>query len=86
MYFATDSTADRLYVAGMEDVLDPYETPYDPKRPVLGMDEPPVQLLKETRLPIAATKEQIRAETQAWQQAINDKHPFSFWTSLGMSQ
>jgi hypothetical protein len=28
---------------------------YDPKYPVLGMDEPPIQLLQETRAPIAVT-------------------------------
>jgi hypothetical protein len=39
----------------MEDVLEPYAQAYDPKHPVLCMDEQPVQLLKETRVPIAAT-------------------------------
>jgi hypothetical protein len=29
-----------------------YEKAYDPKHPVLCMDEQPVQLLKETRVPI----------------------------------
>jgi hypothetical protein len=36
----------------MEDVLDVYERPYDPNRPVLNMDEQPVQLVKETRPPL----------------------------------
>lgn len=35
----------------MEDVLDVYCLPYDPKRPVVNMDEQPVQLIKETRTP-----------------------------------
>ena len=39
----------------MEDVLDTYCLPYDPDYPVLCMDEQPIQLLKETRTPIAAT-------------------------------
>jgi len=39
----------------MEDVLDIYCRPYDPDWPILCMDEQPVQLLKETRTPIAAT-------------------------------
>jgi len=43
------------YVACMEDVLDTYCLPYDPDWPILCMDEQPVQLLKETRTPIAAT-------------------------------
>jgi hypothetical protein len=37
-------------------VLDTYEKPYDPACPVLCMDEQPVQLVKETRQPIPATK------------------------------
>jgi len=36
----------------MEDVLDVYERPYDPKYPVVNLDEQPVQLVKETRLPL----------------------------------
>ncbi|MCL2348714.1 MAG: hypothetical protein FWC50_10700, partial [Planctomycetaceae bacterium] len=32
------------FVAAMEDVLDVYECPYDPKRPVAGMAEQPNQL------------------------------------------
>ena len=42
------------YVARMEDVLDVYERPRDPAAPVVCMDEMPVQLLKETRIPIPA--------------------------------
>jgi DDE superfamily endonuclease len=47
--------ADAEFVAQMEEVLETYEKPYDPNVPVLCMDEQPVQLLKETRSPIAAT-------------------------------
>ena len=39
----------------MENVLETYAQPYDPRFPVLCMDEQPVQLLKETRVPITAT-------------------------------
>ncbi len=46
--------ADAEFVACMEDVLDLYERPYDPKHPVVEMDEQPVQLVKETRRPLAA--------------------------------
>lgn len=42
------------YVARMEDVLDVYERPRDVTAPVVCMDEMPVQLLKETRVPIPA--------------------------------
>ena len=46
---------DAACVACMEDVLATYAEAYDPKDPVLCMDEQPVQLLKDTRVPIAAT-------------------------------
>ena len=35
------------FVWRMEDVLDVYRRPYDPKRPVVGLDEKPVQLLSD---------------------------------------
>lgn len=35
----------------MEDVLDLYEEPYDPKQPVVCFDEKPVQLVEETHMP-----------------------------------
>lgn len=38
----------------MEDVLEVYKRPYDPKRPVVCMDEQPTQLLKETRKKVPA--------------------------------
>ena len=48
--------ADAEFVAGMEEVLETYEKAYDPQCPVVCMDEQPVQLVGETRVPIAATK------------------------------
>ena len=38
----------------MEDVLDVYKQPYDPKRPQVCMDETSKQLLADTREPISA--------------------------------
>ena len=38
----------------MEMVLDVYKRPYDPKRPVLCMDESPRQLIAEAKSPIVA--------------------------------
>lgn len=49
--------ADAEFVANMEEVLEIYAKPYDPKNPVVCMDEQPVQLIGETRVPIPATKE-----------------------------
>lgn len=36
----------------MEDVLDVYQKPYNPRVPVVCMDEQPVQLVAETRTPL----------------------------------
>ena len=40
------------FVARMEDVLDLYVEPYDPKRPVVCFDETSTQLLADTRPPL----------------------------------
>ena len=56
-YWVIPPEQDAEFVACMEEVLETYAEAYDPKRPMLCMDEQPVQLLKETRAPIAATKE-----------------------------
>ena len=45
------------FVACMEDVLDLYEEPYDPKRPLVCFDETSKQLVKEKRAPIPPKKE-----------------------------
>lgn len=47
------------YVARMEDVLDLYAEPSDPKRPVVCFDESPTQLIGEARAPIPAEPGQL---------------------------
>jgi hypothetical protein len=42
------------FVAHMEEVLDLYQRPYDPRCPLVNMDEKPVQLIQETRTPLPA--------------------------------
>jgi hypothetical protein len=42
------------YISKMEDVLEVYERPYDPKEPVVCLDEKPVTLHAEVRPPSAA--------------------------------
>lgn len=54
-YWVIPPESDAEFVANMEEVLETYEKPYNPACPVLCMDEQPVQLLKETREPLAAT-------------------------------
>jgi len=47
------------FVAAMEDVLDVYVLPYNPKRPVVCMDEQPRQLIGEELVPIPAKPGQV---------------------------
>jgi hypothetical protein len=56
-YWVIPPKANSEFVACMEDVLETYATPYDAAFPVVCMDEQPVQLLKETRAPIPASKD-----------------------------
>lgn len=50
---------DAAYVACMEDVLELYAEPCDPKRPVICFDESPTQLIGEVRPPIPAEPGQL---------------------------
>jgi hypothetical protein len=59
-YWVIPPDADAEFVAAMEAVLDTYEKPYDRACPVLCMDEQPVQLIKETREPIPATRQHAK--------------------------
>jgi len=43
------------FVANMEMVLDVYKRPFDPRFPVICMDESPKQLIAETKVPIPAS-------------------------------
>jgi transposase len=43
---------DGEYISRMEDLLDLYAEPHDPKRPVVCFDESPIQLIGEVRVPI----------------------------------
>src|SRR4051812_42915860 len=50
---------DGAYVARMEDVLDLYAEPPDPARPVVCLDESPLQLIGQVREPIPAAPGQV---------------------------
>lgn len=56
-YWVIPPKSDSEFVASMEEVLDTYATPYNASVPVVCMDEQPVQLLNDTRFPIAGTKQ-----------------------------
>jgi hypothetical protein len=51
----------------MEDVLDVYKRPYDPKYPVVGLDEKPVQLLADTRVALPAGPGVVRRQDHEYQ-------------------
>ena len=46
--------ADGEFVAAMEDVLEVYKRPTDPRRPLVCMDETSKQLIGEIRVPLPA--------------------------------
>ena len=68
-YWVIPPEADAEFAASMEEVLDVYARPYDPRLPVLCMDEQPMQLLKETRKPIAATRKHPRRVDYEYERA-----------------
>lgn len=68
-YWVIPPEADAEFVAAMEEVLDTYAQPYDSNRPVLCMDEQPVQLFKETRQPIPATAKHPRRVDYEYERA-----------------
>ena len=68
-YWVIPPEANGEFVACMENVLETYAQPYDPRFPVLCMDEQPVQLLKETRVPIAATGKHARRVDYEYERA-----------------
>jgi hypothetical protein len=68
-YWVIPPEADAEFAAAMEQVLDVYEKPYDPHCPVLCMDEQPVQLVKETREPVPATKRHAKRVDYEYERA-----------------
>lgn len=68
-YWVIPPETDSEFTANMEEVLETYAQPYHPNCPVICMDEQPVQLLKETREPIAATKEHPRRVDYEYERA-----------------
>src|SRR4051812_16345748 len=68
-YWVIPPKADAEFVAGMEEVLDTYEKPYDAEYPVLCMDEQPRQLSRETRTSLPATKHHPRRVDYEYERA-----------------
>lgn len=68
-YWVIPPEVDAEFAAHMENVLATYALAYDPEVPVLCMDEQPVQLTKETRTPIPATKRHARRVDYEYERA-----------------
>ena len=68
-YWVIPPEADGEFVAHMEEVLETYAQPYEARYPVVCMDEQPIQLLKETRVPVAATKDHPRRVDYEYERA-----------------
>jgi transposase len=60
--FCIPPEANEEFVASMEDVLDVYQRPYDPRFPQVCMDEGNKQLLGEVREPIPMTSDKPKRE------------------------
>jgi len=90
-YWVIPPQADGQFAAGMEEVLDTYVQPYDAQCPVLCMDEQPVQLLKETRVPVAATKNHPRRVDYEYERAGTASifmfcQPLSGWRQVSVRE
>jgi len=90
-YWVIPPEADAEFVAGMEEVLETYAAAYDGKYPVLCMDEQPVQLLKETRTPIPATKDHPRRVDYEYERAGTASvflfcEPLAGWRSVSIRE
>jgi DDE superfamily endonuclease len=90
-YWVIPPEADAEFVAGMEEVLDTYCKPYDPAYPVVCMDEQPIQLLKETRTPIPATKKQGKRVDYEYERAGTANlfmftEPLAGWREVAVRQ
>lgn len=90
-YWVIPPEADGQFVADMEAVLETYALPYDSGHPVLCMDEQPVQLLKETRVPIPATKEHPRRVDYEYERAGTASifmfcEPLSGWRQVAVRE
>jgi len=68
-YWVIPPEADGEFVAHMEEVLETYALPLDAGHPVICMDEQPIQLLKETRVPVPATQEHPRRVDYEYERA-----------------
>jgi hypothetical protein len=90
-YWVIPPETNAEFVASMEEVLETYAQPYDSRVPVLCMDEQPVQLLQETRVPIPATKQHPQRVDYEYERAGTASifmfcEPLSGWREVHVRQ
>jgi hypothetical protein len=90
-YWVIPPEANSEFVACMENVLETYSQPYNKRFPVLCMDEQPVQLLKETRTAIPATRQHVRRVDYEYERAGTASifmftEPLSGWRMVHVRQ
>jgi hypothetical protein len=90
-YWVIPPEADAEFVASMEEVLDVYARAYDARYPVVCMDEQPIQLLRETRTPIAATPRRPRRVDYEYERAGTASifvfcEPLSGWREVSVRE
>jgi DDE superfamily endonuclease len=90
-YWVIPPEADAEFAASMEEVLDIYARPYDARYPVLCMDEQPIQLFREIRTPIAATRRHPRRVDYEYERAGTASifmfcEPLSGWREVSVRE
>jgi len=68
---------DAAFVAQMERVLQVYARPYDPKHPVVCMDEQPKRLIRETRTPIITSEGERLTDHEYLREGVCDVWMFT---------
>ena len=74
----------------MEEVLDLSQHPYDPRHPLVNMDEKPVQLIQETRTPLPAKPGKPQRYDYAYERVGTAKvflftEPLTGWRTIDIS-
>jgi len=90
-YWVIPPDANAEFAACMEDVLETYAQPHNKAFPIVCMDEQPVQLTKETREPIAATREHPQRVDYEYERAgtaciFMFAEPLSGWRKVSARQ
>jgi DDE superfamily endonuclease len=90
-YWVIPPHANGEFVAKMENVLETYAKPYDPRFPVVCMDEQPIQLLEDINIPVAATKKHAKRVDYEYKRAGTASifmftEPLSQWRDVSVRE